>query len=106
MSASPKVLAALAEAEKTNATVSAILTFKVTDRSTTSQELTALVETTATEAHEAVEELAVFPCIAAVRVRAHTPLIRALLARPEVEHANSGLTQAPFAFGATPTPPT
>ena len=104
MSASLIVLAALAEAEKSNASVSAILTFKVTDRSAVKQELTALVNTTAAEAHEDVEQLDVFPHIAAVRVKGHPPLIRALLARPEVERANSGLTQAPFAFGVMSKP--
>lgn len=104
MSASPLVLAALAEAEKSNATVSAILTFRVTDRSAVRQDLTSLVETIAAEAHEDVEQLDVFPHIAAVRVKAHPPLIRALLARPEVERANSGLTQAPFAFAARTKP--
>ena len=98
------VLAALAEAEKSNATVSAILTFKVFDRSAAREEITSLVQTVASEAHENVEQVEVFPLIAAVRVRAHPPLIRALLARPEVERANSGLTQAPFSFGAKPTP--
>jgi hypothetical protein len=104
MSASPLVLAALEKAEKSNATVSAILTFKVTDRADVRQELTTLVRTIAAEAHEDVEQLDVFPHIAAIRVKAHPPLIRALLARPEVERANSGLTQAPFAFGAKPPP--
>ena len=100
MSASPLVLAALEEAEKSNATVSAILTCKLPDRSHIQEDLTNLVQSVAAEAHEDVEKLEVFPLIAAVRVRAHPPLIRALMARPEVERANSGLTQAPFAFGA------
>lgn len=104
MSASPLVLAALAEAEKSNATVSAILTFKVTDHAAVKREITAVVETVAAETHEQVEQLDVFPHIAAIRVKAHPPLIRALLARPEVERANSGLTQAPFAFGAKHPP--
>lgn len=99
MSASPLVLAALAEAEKSNASVSAILTCKLNDRAHIREDLTSLVQTVAAEAHEEVEKLEVFPHIAAVRVRAHPPLIRALMARPEVERANSGLTQAPFAFG-------
>ena len=102
MSASPIVLAALADAEKTNAIVSAILTFKVTDRSAVEEDLTALVQATAVTTHEEAAEFHVFPHIAAVRVKAHPPLIRALLARPEVERANSGLTQAPFAFGVKP----
>lgn len=98
MSASPLVLAALDEAEKSNATVSAILTCRVNDRAHVQEDLTSLVQAVAAEAHEEVEKLEVFPLIAAVRVRAHPPLIRALMARPEVERANSGLTQAPFAF--------
>ena len=102
MSASPLVLAALAEAEKTNATVGAILTFKVFNRSAAREEITSLVRTVASEVHEEVEQLDVFPHIAAVRIRAHPSLIRALLARPELERANSGLTQAPFSFGAQP----
>jgi hypothetical protein len=104
MSASPLVLAALEAAEKSNTTVSAILTFKLTDSSAVKHDLTALVETTAAEAHEDVEELDVFPHIVAVRVKARPALIRALLARPEVERANSGLTQAPFVFGAKSKP--
>jgi hypothetical protein len=96
------VLAALADAEKSNATVSAILTFKVFDRSSVKEEITSLVQTVASEVHEDVEQLDVFPHIAAIRIRAHPPLIRALLARPELERANSGLTQAPFSFGARP----
>lgn len=105
MSASPLVLAALAAAEKTNAPVSAILTIRVFDPSAAKEEITSLVRDVASETHEAVEHFEVFPHIAALRVRAHPPLIRALLARPEVERANSGLTQAPFPFAAQPTMP-
>lgn len=104
MSASPIVLAALADAKKTNAIVSAILTFKVTDRLSVKEDVTALIQTTAAAANEAVEEFHIFPHIAAARVKGHPPLIRALLARPEVERANSGLTQAPFAFGSKSIP--
>lgn len=104
MSASPLVLAALEEAEKSHTSVSAILTCKVIDRSQIREDLTSLVTTVAAEAHEEVEQLEIFPHIAALRIRAHPPLIRALLARPEVERANSGLTQAPFAFGAKARP--
>ena len=102
MNVSPIVLTALAEAEKSNAAVSAILTFKVFDRSAARENITALVRTVASEVREDVEQLDVFPNIAAIRVRAYPPLIRALLARPELERANSGLTQAPFSFGAQP----
>jgi ABC-type antimicrobial peptide transport system ATPase subunit len=100
MSASPLVLAALVEAEKTNATLSAILTVHVHDRQHVEQEINQMVKESAEQVHETPEECHVYPHIAAVRVRAHPPLIRALLARPEVERANSGLTQAPFAFAA------
>lgn len=100
MSASPLVLAALEEAEKSNSTVSAILTVRVHDRTAVAQEIQTLIQESAAQVHEAPEECRVFPHIAAVRVKAHPPLIRALLARPEVERANSGLTQAPFAFAA------
>ena len=55
MSASPIVLAALADAKKTNAIVSAILTFKVTDRLSVKEDVTALIQTTAAAANEAVE---------------------------------------------------
>ena len=104
MSASPLVLAALEEAEKSHTSVSAILTCKVTDRTHIQEDLTSMVQSVAAEAHEEVEKLEVFPHIAALRVRAHPPLIRALLARPEVERANSGLTQAPFALGPKARP--
>ena len=104
MSASPLVLAALAAAEKSHAAVTAILTFKVVDRTDVGKDLTNMVEETAAEVHETVEKLEVFPVIAAVRVKAPSPLIRALIARPEVERANSGLTQAPFAFAARRQP--
>jgi hypothetical protein len=92
------VLAALAEAEKSNATVSAILTIHVHDRTAVEREIQTLILESAAQVHEVPEEYHVFPHIAAVRVKAHPPLIRALLSRPEVERANSGLTQAPFAF--------
>ena len=104
MSAAPLVLAALEEAEKFHASVSAILTCKVADRAHIQEDLTSMVQTVAAETHEDVEKLEVFPLIATVRVRAHPPLIRALLARPGVERANRGLTQAPFAFGAKAQP--
>lgn len=58
------------------------------------------MQTSAVATLEEAAEFHVFPHIAAVRGKGHPPLIRALLARPEVEHANSGLTQAPFAFTA------
>lgn len=102
MSASPLVLAALEEAEKSNATVSAILTVRVHDRAAVEREINTLIEESAALVHEQPAEFHVFPHIAAVRVKARPPLIRALLARPEVERANSGLTQAPFAFAARP----
>ena len=98
MSASPLVLAALAEAEKTNATLSAILTVHVQDRQHVEQEISRIIDESAAQVHETPGECHVYPHIAAVRITAHPPLIRALLARPEVERANSGLTQAPFAF--------
>lgn len=100
MSASPLVLAALERAEKSHGTVDAILTFKLSDHSAVDAQINALVATVAAEAHEKVEDLHVYPRIGAARLKAHAPLIRALLSRPEVERANSGLTQAPFAFAA------
>lgn len=103
MSASPLILAALEEAEKSNSTLSAILTVHVHDRTHVEQEINRIVDESAAQVHETPEECHVFPHIAAVRVKAHPPLIRALLARPEVERANSGLTQAPFAFAARAT---
>lgn len=100
MSASPLVLAALEQAEATNGSVEAILTFKLADHAAVEAQINALVATVAAESRETVEALRVFPRIGAARLKAHPPLIRALLARPEVERANSGLTQAPFAFAA------
>ncbi len=105
MKASPLVLAALSQAEKSNATVTATLTVHITDRAAVAEEIASLLEAATREAHESPEEVQVFPHIAALRVTAHPPLIHALLERDEVMRANSGLTQAPFAFGSpTATP--
>lgn len=105
MKASPLVLAALAQAEKSNATVTATLTVHVTDRTAVAQEIASLLDAATREAHESPEEVQVFPHIAALRVKAHPPLIHALLERDEVMRANSGLTQAPFAFGSSSATP-
>jgi hypothetical protein len=96
MSASPLVQATLEAAEKSNATMSAILTVHVHDRQHVGQEISPIVDESAAQVHETPEECHVYPHIAAVRLRAHPPLIRSLLARPEVACANSGGTEAPF----------
>ncbi len=95
-------MAALEEAEKSNATLSAILTVHVQDRQHVEQEICRIVDESAAQVHETPEEYHVYPHIAAVRLRAHPSLIRVLLTRSEIERANSGFTQAPFRFANPP----